>query len=511
MIVRIFIPYIFMLFIINTTVMAENVFTPSLKLGLGYSDNIDQDHEREKNSFIAEISPRIKYTQEGARFKSNVDYSLNAYAYSNSSVTDKNNWQHALQANMQSELVENLFFIDADASITQELINKRNGETESNTGVDNLTETYTYGINPYWTQGWKGYAESIVSYEYNEVLYNDSVNNGFDNNLANDSDENKVQILINNGRKFNRIIWKIDYNYSKVNYNDTIINSKDSESESVLGELGYEIDNEFTIMSKFGYENYDQSTDQPSVNNNGSFSGLGFIWTPSSRTYLEVTMGNRFYGDAYDLIFKHQGDILGINLTYNESVTSARDQYREDNANTNTVDSASINQSLDSLYLSKNYNAELTYQLKKLGLQLGAYHDDRDYGDGKKILNEKVYGTDFGVTYQEKKSTYRFNTHFENRESNQLTENGKDYGVDLSWDLKIGKRMNAMTSLSYLKQKYDNYNDDNEWALRWQLNRQLSRNLSGNVRLSHRKKTSDIKYDEYTENTIFVNLNKSFR
>jgi len=527
--------FIILLFFYTGSVLADNTFEPAISVGVGYSDNVDQDAENEKTSSIAEVSPSLRFTKEGARIKTNLDYTLNAYAYSNGSVEDKNNTRHDLQANMQAELLQKNFFIDLDASITQEQLNKRQGDiADSQTGIDNLTETYTYGINPYWKQHWSSYADSIVSYEFNEVSFNDTNNNGNANILSNDSSENKVKMTVTNGKKFRNIVWKLDFDYSKVDYKDTLIDSKDSESKIYLAELGYQLNNEFLLISKFGYEEYEQTTDFPSTDNSGSFSGLGFVWSPSSRTHLEFTFGDRFYGDAYDLIFEHQGDALGFNFSYNESVTGARDEYRENNSNTqdqffNTQNqlfndkyaaatgttTSSINQTLDSLYFSKSYNAAINYQLKKIALHLGAYHDDRDYGQGKQLLNETVYGADFSITYQDKKSIYKLGSHFEERDSNQLTQQGTDYGVDLSWDFKIGKRMNSITSLSLLNQQYDGENDNSsdELLFSWELNRQLSRDLSGSIRLSHQERTSDadIKLDEFTENSFFVNLNKTFR
>jgi len=133
-----------------------------------------------------------------------------------------------------------------------------------------------------------------------------------------------------------------------------------------------------------------------------------------------------------------------------------------------------------------------------------------------------VYGADFSITYIDNKSTYQLDSHFEERDSNQSTQEGTDYGVDLSWDLKIGKRMNAITSISLLNQQFDKNNDNaidgasdsiDEWLLSWELNRQLSRDLNGSIRLSHQKRTSDseLKLQNFTENYFFININKVFR
>lgn len=514
-----FLIFLFTLIFSNFLYAKDNSeITPSIGVEVGYSDNVNQNNTNEVDSFITRISPAIKYTNQGGRVKTNVDYRLNGYAYSSSDVNDEQNLQHHLQANMQSELIQKHFFVDLDASITQELINKRNNNLSNNSGIDNLTESYTYGINPYLKNRWDGYADSLVSYEYNEVLFNDSSNNGSElfSSLSNDSSENKFQILIDNGKRFKNILWKLDFKYSKIDYKDTLISSKDSESESLLGELGYRFNNEFTVTSKFGYEDYEQTTDGPNTDNSGSFYGLGLTWTPSSRTLLDISVGDRFYGDAYDLVFEHKGDVFGFNFSYNESITSSRDEYRDNNTNTSSttdsVLSSSLNQTLDSLYLSKSYNADINYQLKKLGIRFGAYHDDRSYGQGIiSILDEKVYGAKVSISYKSKRSTYNFNTHVEDRTSSQLSQEGVDTGIDVSWDLKVGKRMNSITSVSWLNQEYESNNSSDEWQINWQLNRRLAKNLSGNIRLSHQERTSDINLQEYDENSISVGIHKTFR
>ena len=155
----------------------------------------------------------------------------------------------------------------------------------------------------------------------------------------------------------------------------------------------------------------------------------------------------------------------------------------------------------------KNYSV-----LNKLNLKLGAYHVRRFFEIGLENQDEKVYGVDFSLDYQRKRSNYHFGTYYENRNSEQITEDGTDYGVDLYWRHKLLKRMNATTSLRWNSSVFDNSRRDYDtWYFEWRLNRQLSRTLSGDLSLSHQKRVSDIQTTEFQENTIFVNLNKRFR
>ncbi len=100
---------LFSLLLVQSNVWAKEVdIQPSISTRLGYSDNIDLDATNEKDDFFLRVTPAISFKREGARVKSNLNYSLSGLLYA--SESDDNEIQHRLAANAASEIIKHSFF-----------------------------------------------------------------------------------------------------------------------------------------------------------------------------------------------------------------------------------------------------------------------------------------------------------------------------------------------------------------------------------------------------------------
>ncbi|NJO13685.1 MAG: hypothetical protein HC872_09730 [Gammaproteobacteria bacterium] len=95
-------------------------FTPSIELGATWTDNIELSPQSEDTEYVAEVMPGFVLTQEGRRVKSQLNYALRNFFYQKESSRDTS--FHEASASFNAEVVRDLFFIDADAGYTQQII-----------------------------------------------------------------------------------------------------------------------------------------------------------------------------------------------------------------------------------------------------------------------------------------------------------------------------------------------------------------------------------------------------
>ena len=467
----------------------------SIITSLSYSDNIGLDHTNERDGFVLSVMPSVSFSKEGSRVKSNLDYSLTGLLYASddskqdneadqyfNSSNDNNQVQHRLNATMASEIIKNSIFLDLDAGISQELLDS-NYYSDGESGSQNLTETYTYGITPSWKKKWDIYATSELNYDYNEVIYGNSDNNSGGNNRQ-DSNQHNIGFDFSSGLAFNLISWDFSYDYSETNYKGNNlsdnINSNgvnDSTSETVKAVFGYNYSRQLELTLTTGYEDYHSSN-----NTTPSDVGwaLGFIWNPNPRNYLALDIGYRFFGTTYRLDYQHTGKRLNWNVSYNEDVTSQRNSMRNniqtstDNPDNIVPPIADDDYQEGHLYLNRAGRSDLSYTYGKTTINWGVYHERHYYSDAD-------------------------------------NENENDYGTDLSWAWLAGKRTTMNTRMSW---RVDNNKDlDNmrtRTSLSLSLNRNISPKTSGYIELGYQKADADFKYDEYNENKVSLGLSHQF-
>ncbi|MBF0266076.1 MAG: TIGR03016 family PEP-CTERM system-associated outer membrane protein [Gammaproteobacteria bacterium] len=501
--------------LINAQLYAADNLTiePTVSVGAGYSDNLEKESEKEsieeKSSYISEVSPGLLISKKGSHVQGNLNYKLNSFAYSNKDLDKKTQVNHNLTANLDSKINE-VLFLDLKANITQELIDKTKIDTrQSNkTGVDNLTETYSFNINPRWEQRWGGLLKTNLSFNYNQLAFDNSSTDI----PTNDSKQKQAQLSIMNGDDFRRLTWNLSGSFSQTDYENELTPSSEVTLANFL--IAYQFNDLIQLNAQIGYEEYNQDIDNQDNNtedDDGVNSNIGFVWTPSHKNKLGVSVGNRFYGKTYQYFYQFQGDRAKIKFEYNESITNSRDQLLSGTNNNNDLSTQLINQTTTNLFLSKRINAEYVYSFKHIEVILNSYNEKRSFS--KLSQDEVVIGEKASIRLNNKKSVYKLSANYEDRDIPVESQFGRTYGADLSWDLKIGKRTNSNLLLSWTKQN-NNLNKQLEniylYEIDWSLKRRLSKELNGEISLTRQKIKSSNIAESYIENVIFINLSKTF-
>jgi hypothetical protein len=134
-----------------------------------------------------------------------------------------------------------------------------------------------------------------------------------------DSSNRSASINIQSGPGFNELRWQFAYSYNETDYDESDLDTV--FERSTLG-LRYRVSPKFAVLANLGYEDneYERVVDDDPPS--GSIWAAGFAWTPTQRTSLEVTGGERFFGSTASVDFRHRTRRTEWSLTYSEEITT---------------------------------------------------------------------------------------------------------------------------------------------------------------------------------------------
>lgn len=285
--------------------------TPFVSAREIYTDNVNLSPEgQEQDDFITELSGGVSVRGTGARLQLNLDYSAQVLRYVNSDGGDSLNQQ--FQAGSNAELWEDIFFIDARASFSQQNVSSDGRLDNTNLALTgNQTDVLAVSIQPYVRHHFGHYADAEVRYGF------DVVDNG---SGASGSDATSISSRLTSGRKFSRMPWSVTTNRRKID-NDS---GTSSEFQRIDGTLRYPIAREFGLVFGAGYEDNEFATSGGDTS--GPSWSLGATWTPSERTALEAGYRERFFDPSFYFNFSHRARRMVFSASYSEDVTTTSQQ-----------------------------------------------------------------------------------------------------------------------------------------------------------------------------------------
>ncbi|MET0963817.1 MAG: TIGR03016 family PEP-CTERM system-associated outer membrane protein [Noviherbaspirillum sp.] len=294
---------------------AEWRFTPELTVRETYSDNITlAPAGSERSAFVTEVAPGFSITGEGRRSRLRATYQARGVMYSNNAGSS--NIQNYLNADGTTELIDDLLFLDGQASIGQASTSAFGPRAiDSTYATGNRSEVRTYSISPYARKRYGNFAQGELRYLHQGT----SSDNGAFANYSSD----RINLNVSSGEAFRTLGWDAMASRQQSRYSDL-----DSvTSEYLNGTLRYRLTEQFALTGSAGYERYTYAT--PGDAPEGASWSVGFDWKPSPRTSVAATAGRRFYGDAYSFNGNHRSRYTTWHLSYNEDITTTQQQFAD--------------------------------------------------------------------------------------------------------------------------------------------------------------------------------------
>ncbi len=447
----------------NISLVTENYF-----LGNVFLDNTGA-REQEKE-FVLRLRPRFNATRRGSRASVNISY-VPEFSYFLKN-TQPNEITHFLNATGDVELIERRLGIRATAKAGQQVIDPNRAASESGlVNPDNITDTYSFSINPYLLPIRFGrFAVLNISTDIGYVINQD----------AEDSQASRAGFNLLSGPRFDRLRWRFSTERTFISSED------DNESTFSFYELGlsYGITRRLFADASIGKDN---NTVDTARDINGLRWRLGFNYVPNSRINLNFGYGQRYNTQDFDLALNYRHRRSTFRASYNRVLQTAndaflaRDLFPGEDAEGNVIDDPTQDEgSLTAL-------------------------------PGGPVLDGTVSIVDslnvsFSSSYR--RTSYGIDTQYFRRDNLQRSDVTKDYIVRLN----IRRRLTPKSSLgaSVLLQTHSddsgNINDYDQWSGNLGYAYRFSKNWSLSVAYNLDIREGNDPLQDFSEDRISVNL-----
>ncbi|WP_237763252.1 TIGR03016 family PEP-CTERM system-associated outer membrane protein [Thiobacillus denitrificans] len=271
------------------------------------TDNANQSATDPENALILSVMPSfILRAEDSRRVQATLQYGLRGVArFGENQSTDL---YHNLNAIGKAELIDDFLFVDGSARISQELISLLGSPADAEINDSNRATVGTYSISPHIQQRLGTFARAQARYTHSGAI--------FGSNVASNAVSNGFNASLNSGTRFTDLSWGLNYSIRDVTNRDR--NVSDSTFERATASAGYALNRKFRVFGTVGQEwnDYLSATDT-----DGASWSAGAGWSPSRRTSLEASVGERFFGNTYSATARHRTRATNWNLSYAEDIS----------------------------------------------------------------------------------------------------------------------------------------------------------------------------------------------
>lgn len=489
---------------------AEIKVTPTLSATETWTDNVNlAPADRAYREWVGEVVPGLVITENTPRLQLSFNYQLHRYFYSDKNAPNLHDSSRSLQGALKSRLVEDLLFLDASANRSQTAISAFGPQVADNPYTTvNRTEVSTWSVSPYLTRHLGSTADLLVRYT------RDSVDTGRDT-YGNTKGSATDVALSSSGER--TLGWNLRYDHQDLN--DRL--AGDSSSTSTQAGLSWQVQPSLAFTGSAGYDDYDYQS--LGGRTRGRSWNVGFHYTPSPRTSLTMSYGHRYFGKSRALAAMHRSRHTVWNITYDESVTTTRQQFLLPA----TVDTAAL---LDRMFASTYTDAALRRQavdayMAAAGLP-PSLANNINYLSNRYMLQQQ-FRISAGFTgarsllmlsaYDMRRnglSVQQSDSQLLGSNLVNLNDNTRQRGLeaDLSYRLSSRTDATAQVSTSHSDSLTTGIRQNNRTA-RLGLRRQFASHLQGAVelrRIQGGPSNTAIINQKYTENAVSATLSKTF-
>ncbi|MBY0238431.1 MAG: TIGR03016 family PEP-CTERM system-associated outer membrane protein [Burkholderiaceae bacterium] len=489
---------------------ADWKFTPQVEVRETYTDNVALRADGEAN-WVTELAPSLRIAHTGPSLQLDANYSRRIYEYSNKNTNGTRGATQDLSANAKAKVINELLFIDANASIGQRDASAFGPLSQTNGNgfaTANSNEVKTARVSPYLKQRYGSYANAELRYTYDRVTSSAA---GLNNTTG-----NTLSLNVASGAAFRLLGWSVQANQSKQKGVATTTAGGESDSSNYALNLRWAATDQFSLTALGGYDSYDYQSLGGS--NGGQAWQLGVDWQPSARTRLQASAGKRYYGNTYSLQAQHRARQSVWTVSYNDSVTSTRQQFLLPS----TVDTFSL---IDRLFTATIPDADARRQAVAAYIQAtglpASLANNINYFSNRYYLQKQFQAavafngplTTTVLTVQDMRRNGLSSTDVDGgllgNTSTRLNDNTHQTGGNVTWNWRLSTRTGvvATADLTRIRSNSANVSTTNR-GLRVGLSHQLPQQMRAVVDV--RRLSGGQGVAKYTENAIAASISKQF-
>lgn len=287
---------------------------PSLTVTETFSDNIFLAEEAAKQSdWVTQVIPAISIAGSGPRLRLNLTYAPEFIYYAEGSR--EQDVFHRGNAVVTAELAKQLLFVEGGARVDQYNISLLGPLTAGNVNItQNRTTASTAYVTPYLQR-------DFGSAFRGEARFTASTFKSDDPTLLADNDATRINLRLTSGPAHKVLTWDFVYKKEDIDYETR----QETLTEVLTADARRLISSSVGLLGQVGYEKYDSGIPGALVEDSRWSAGLE--WTPTARTRVVATAGQRFFGDTYGFDFRHRTRLTTWSASYSEDITTARAQF----------------------------------------------------------------------------------------------------------------------------------------------------------------------------------------
>jgi uncharacterized protein (PEP-CTERM system associated) len=488
---------------------AELQLQPTLELSENWSDNPTLVSDSQAHSqFITEVSPGFTLAEDSNRLQLRASYKLNLFAYSDRRLSGSDAANNELALAAKARLVGELLYVDVNAGVSQQPVSPfAPVNSDADYLANNRSEVRSYSVSPYLTQRFGSAAVGTLRYTHDVVS---SSQGGLGN-----SDGDSLALSLSNGPALRR--WGWDVAASRQNLNDHIAPTSDSNNANFGVHFG--LSDDFSLLENLGYDKFSYESG-PGAPTQGKSWSTGFKWEPSTRTSLQMTAGRRYYGPSYGLNGMHRSRHTVWSLSYNDAVTTSRDQFLLPSS----VDTAALLNSMLTAQIPDPVQraAAVAAFIRSNGLP-ASLANSINYFSNRYILQKEALATAalngahatllFSLfrTRRTALSSIQEDSELLGSQNAELYDNTNQVGASIVANYSLNSRTSSALSASYGKTdslSLQQTQVNRSW--RWMVSHQFQPRLSGVFELRQTRNVQSPGDLAYTEHAVAVSISMKF-
>ncbi|MEM7082321.1 MAG: TIGR03016 family PEP-CTERM system-associated outer membrane protein [Pseudomonadota bacterium] len=358
---------------------AEWEFAADLFTGITYTDNfILSPPPGEDEEYVWELSPTIIASRDGKRVDIEFDYRLQSLFYAREDRL--NEAYNYLQSTLQALVIPDFLFFDADASISQTVIDPRVASGNSSISVSgNTAETMTINASPYILRRLApstflrlGASAGLVEYDEPRLI-----------------DNNQLDYFgsITNSGGGGPLDWSLGFTSKRVEYDV----DREIELARYSAEVGIRISPRTEFVMSGGEDINDFGALPGTRVAEGTFWNVGFRGGFGDTVEFDLRVGEQFFGDSYGVQFTRSSRALTTSLNYSEEATTIGAQQLDFSnglsllnlagnfANEIEVDGFELPTRDPELYIRRRLDFSNTLESGRSSIRAGIYYEDRSF------------------------------------------------------------------------------------------------------------------------------------
>jgi hypothetical protein len=452
---------------------AEPRLRPSVSVSQEFSDNIDLDPDHEQSAFVTRVTPGLSFRGDTSRFKGGFDGAVST-RYTTEGDDQGFDVNGDLTADGAMRLVRDHLFLEGQASVSQQVLNKAEAQSDANQDT-----VQVYQVSPVLRNRLGDFAESELRYVLGQLLVNSD-------DVA-DTTAHLGRASLRSGSDFDRLRWLLNSRILEaIRSGDSNVSRRDVDLETEYG-----ITRWLSAIAAGGYQTFDQGDSDTDFDSPAYWGG--FRWRPGRRTEVTFNYGKRDdrFSPAASLRYRFSENSQ-FSARYFESLSTSQERLFEN------------------------------VSLIGIDPENGVFIDERSdtrfdpRPDPFDIDNETDYIKALRTDLVLRRGPYTVNLrgyfgHEEQVADGDTQDDSEDgtrdvYSIDAIWSRQLGRWLSFDLSGGFERTEFEGGREDDEYRIQPGLRYLLSSKATLFLDYRYRWQNSNDPTAEYTENRVGAGL-----